>query len=229
MSGNGSGDIFIAFSTANPGAFTASGVATASRCCRTKHLAAVRRHGAGDRGSGRQRPRGVRHHDRREQPPCHRAAARPAARGASQVQSARQPGIVKRERTMAEHDPLDGTHRRCRPQDRRRRRLRHRAHRRRACAPHDLLPRLHVGNPPEEGRHLGAVHARARRVPGARPPRGALPRRLPAATTWRRRWSISRPGHTGSVVGDVEAVLIEVDFEGATAAHFGLPPIHTHD
>jgi hypothetical protein len=36
-------------------------------------------------------------------------------------------------------------------------------------------------------------------------------------------------GHTGSVVGTEEAVLIEVDFEGATAAHFGLPPIHTHD
>ena len=36
------------------------------------------------------------------------------------------------------------------------------------------------------------------------------------------------PGHTGSVVGDEEAVLIEVDFEGATAAHFGLPPNHEH-
>jgi hypothetical protein len=36
------------------------------------------------------------------------------------------------------------------------------------------------------------------------------------------------PGHTGSVVGDEEAVLIEVDFEGATAAHFGLPPVHEH-
>ena len=36
------------------------------------------------------------------------------------------------------------------------------------------------------------------------------------------------PGHKGSVVGDEEAVLIEVDFEGATAAHFGLPPVHEH-
>ena len=36
MSGNGSGDIFIAFSTANPGAFAASGVGAASRCCRTR-------------------------------------------------------------------------------------------------------------------------------------------------------------------------------------------------
>jgi hypothetical protein len=37
------------------------------------------------------------------------------------------------------------------------------------------------------------------------------------------------PGHKGSVVGNEQAVLIEVDFEGATAAHFGLPPIHKHD
>jgi hypothetical protein len=37
------------------------------------------------------------------------------------------------------------------------------------------------------------------------------------------------PGHTGSVVGTEPAVLIEVDFEGATAAHFGLPPIHKHE
>lgn len=36
------------------------------------------------------------------------------------------------------------------------------------------------------------------------------------------------PGHTGSVVGDEEAVLIEVDFEGATAQHFGLPRVHEH-
>lgn len=36
------------------------------------------------------------------------------------------------------------------------------------------------------------------------------------------------PGHTGSVVGTEPAVLIEVDFEGATAAHFGLPPTHRH-
>ena len=37
------------------------------------------------------------------------------------------------------------------------------------------------------------------------------------------------PGHKGSVVGDEPAVLIEVDFEGATAAHFGLPSTHTHE
>jgi hypothetical protein len=37
------------------------------------------------------------------------------------------------------------------------------------------------------------------------------------------------PGHKGSVVGTEPAVLIEVDFEGATAAHFGLPSTHTHE
>jgi hypothetical protein len=36
------------------------------------------------------------------------------------------------------------------------------------------------------------------------------------------------PGHKGSVVGDEEAVLIEVDFEGETAKRFGLPPVHEH-
>ena len=37
------------------------------------------------------------------------------------------------------------------------------------------------------------------------------------------------PGHKGSVVGDEPAVLIEVVFVGATAAHFGLPSTHTHE
>ena len=36
------------------------------------------------------------------------------------------------------------------------------------------------------------------------------------------------PGHVGSVIGSEPAVLIEVDFEGATAAHFGMPATHTH-
>ena len=36
------------------------------------------------------------------------------------------------------------------------------------------------------------------------------------------------PGHKGSVVGTEPAVLIEVDFEGATAAHFGMAATHTH-
>jgi len=37
------------------------------------------------------------------------------------------------------------------------------------------------------------------------------------------------PGHKGSVVGTEAAVLIEVDFEGATAAHFGMPATHKHE
>jgi hypothetical protein len=32
------------------------------------------------------------------------------------------------------------------------------------------------------------------------------------------------PGHDGWVVGDEPAVLIEVDFEGETAARFGMRP-----
>jgi hypothetical protein len=36
------------------------------------------------------------------------------------------------------------------------------------------------------------------------------------------------PGHKGSVIGNEEAVLIEVDFEGETAKRFGLPEIHKH-
>ena len=36
------------------------------------------------------------------------------------------------------------------------------------------------------------------------------------------------PGHKGSVIGDEEAVLIEVDFEGDTAKRFGMPDVHRH-
>ena len=36
------------------------------------------------------------------------------------------------------------------------------------------------------------------------------------------------PGHLGSVVGDEPAVLIEMDFEGATAQHFGMAEVHKH-
>jgi hypothetical protein len=36
------------------------------------------------------------------------------------------------------------------------------------------------------------------------------------------------PGHDGAVVGDEPAVLIEFDFEGQTAARFGLPDRHHH-
>jgi hypothetical protein len=36
------------------------------------------------------------------------------------------------------------------------------------------------------------------------------------------------PGHDGWVIGDEAAVLIEVDFEGDTAAKLGLPATHRH-
>ncbi|NUR54592.1 MAG: hypothetical protein HOQ29_09100 [Acidobacteria bacterium] len=36
------------------------------------------------------------------------------------------------------------------------------------------------------------------------------------------------PGHDGWVVGAEPAVLIEVDFEGETAARFGMPETHRH-
>jgi hypothetical protein len=36
------------------------------------------------------------------------------------------------------------------------------------------------------------------------------------------------PGHDGWVVGDQDAVLIEVDFESDTARRFGMPERHRH-
>jgi hypothetical protein len=36
------------------------------------------------------------------------------------------------------------------------------------------------------------------------------------------------PGHEGWVVGDEAAVLIEIDFEGETASHFGMAGGHRH-
>ena len=36
------------------------------------------------------------------------------------------------------------------------------------------------------------------------------------------------PGHDGAVIGRAPAVLIEFDFEGATAERLGLPPEHRH-
>jgi hypothetical protein len=36
------------------------------------------------------------------------------------------------------------------------------------------------------------------------------------------------PGHDAWVVGDENAVLVEVDFERETAQRFGLPPEHAH-
>ena len=37
------------------------------------------------------------------------------------------------------------------------------------------------------------------------------------------------PGHDGWVIGDEAAVLIEIDFEGETAARLGTPDKHRHD
>jgi hypothetical protein len=39
---------------------------------------------------------------------------------------------------------------------------------------------------------------------------------------------VLEPGHTGRVVGDEPAVLIEVDFEGDSARRFGMPETHRH-
>jgi len=39
---------------------------------------------------------------------------------------------------------------------------------------------------------------------------------------------VIEPGHVGWVVGDEPAVLIEVDFERATASRFGIPEAHRH-
>ena len=36
------------------------------------------------------------------------------------------------------------------------------------------------------------------------------------------------PGHDGWVIGNEDAVLIEIDFEGQTAAKLGLPETHRH-
>jgi hypothetical protein len=36
------------------------------------------------------------------------------------------------------------------------------------------------------------------------------------------------PGHDGWVIGDEPAVLIEIDFEGDTAAKLGMPETHRH-
>jgi hypothetical protein len=39
---------------------------------------------------------------------------------------------------------------------------------------------------------------------------------------------VIEPGHDGWVVGDEPAILVEFDFEGDTAARFGLPKVHGH-
>ena len=69
MSGNGSGDIFIAFSTANPDAFKAEGLATLQMVLERGDQPDLRRHGAGHRGGDRQRDGRRRDDDRRRRPP----------------------------------------------------------------------------------------------------------------------------------------------------------------
>ena len=39
---------------------------------------------------------------------------------------------------------------------------------------------------------------------------------------------VIEPGHDAWVVGDEPAVVIEFDYEGQTAARFGLPAMHRH-
>lgn len=39
---------------------------------------------------------------------------------------------------------------------------------------------------------------------------------------------VIEPGHDAWVVGDADAVLVEVDFEGETVERFGLPAEHGH-
>ena len=55
LSGNGSGDIFIAFSTANPDAFKAEGLAALQMVSNEEISADLRRHGVGHRRSHHQR------------------------------------------------------------------------------------------------------------------------------------------------------------------------------
>ena len=55
VAGNGSGDIFLAFSTANPDAGDGEGPVAARRCCRTTAWTAVRGDRGRDRGGDRQR------------------------------------------------------------------------------------------------------------------------------------------------------------------------------
>ena len=72
MSGNGSGDIFLAFSTANPDAVKAEGLATLKMLPNEADQPALRGHGAGHRGGDRQRAGGRRDDDRRRRSPVER-------------------------------------------------------------------------------------------------------------------------------------------------------------
>jgi len=85
VAGNGSGDIFIAFSNANPGAAD-SGPAGAHHVAERSHHAAILGHRAGDRRGNRQcADRGADHRGICGSP-CDRTLARSPARGAREVQ-----------------------------------------------------------------------------------------------------------------------------------------------
>ena len=86
ISGNGSGDIFIAFSTANPDAGRTSGVVNLTMLPNDEMNKAVRGYRGGHRGGHRQRHGRGRNHDRLRGTYGDRAAARPAAGGFEEVQ-----------------------------------------------------------------------------------------------------------------------------------------------
>ena len=84
--GNGSGDIFIAFSTANPEASVSPHVTELQMLPNGSLDPIFRRDRAGDGGSGYQRARRRRGHDRHRRPPRDRALAPEAARSARALQ-----------------------------------------------------------------------------------------------------------------------------------------------
>ena len=88
IGGDSSGDIFIAFSTANPGTATATGHPTAT-CVPNEQINPIFEATAqATEEVDRQRAGGRRDDDRRQRRAGDRAAARPAAGGAAEVQSA---------------------------------------------------------------------------------------------------------------------------------------------
>ena len=85
---NGSGDIFIAFSTANPGAAAETGVTRDHVAAERRPHAALRRDGRRHRGSDRQRARRRGDDDRHQRQHGLRAAHRPTAGAAAEVRPA---------------------------------------------------------------------------------------------------------------------------------------------
>ena len=85
--GNGSGDIFLAFSTANKGAAARGGLKGAVDAVQRRHRSAVRRDRRGDRGSHHQRARRRPHHDRHQRQYPARYPARSSARHPSQIRT----------------------------------------------------------------------------------------------------------------------------------------------